>query len=123
MRSRTGLNCWNEFMRAKVTLRAKWSRVNSVFLVHMRKTTGTNSRGSARMKQTFRLGDVLVMNGGGFHCGREMLGKSGRVGSRNVHRTCTGNAERRRPVSGFEFSVLSSQFSVLSSQFSVLSGG
>src|ERR1700730_10093561 len=60
------------------------------------------------------------MNGGRFHCGREMLGKSGRVGSRNVHRTCTGNAERRRPVSGFEFSVLSSQFSVLSSQFSVL---
>src|ERR1700724_2682328 len=59
------------------------------------------------------------MNGGRFHCGREMLGKSGRVGSRNVHRTCTGNAERRRPVSGFEFSFLSSQFSVLSSQFAV----
>src|ERR1700746_2582335 len=38
--------------------------------------------------------------------------KSARVGSRNLHRACTGNAER-------QFSVLSSQFSVLSSQFSV----
>src|SRR5438445_3368407 len=47
--------------------------------------------------------------------------KSGRVGSRNLHRACTGNAERQFSVLSSQFSVLSSQFSVLSSQFSVLS--
>jgi hypothetical protein len=40
--------------------------------------------------------------------------ESATVGSRIVHRECTGNAER-------QYSVLSSQYSVLSSQFSVLS--
>src|SRR5579864_7485844 len=47
--------------------------------------------------------------------------KSGRVGSRNLHRGCTGNAESQFSVLSSQFSVLSSQFSVLSSQFSVLS--
>jgi hypothetical protein len=47
--------------------------------------------------------------GGSFRVEGMARRKSGRVGSRIVHRVCTGNAER-------QFSVLSSQFSVLSSQ-------
>ena len=44
--------------------------------------------------------------------GRGERKKSGRVGSRIVHRACTGNAERRNAVSGFRFRIHSSQFSV-----------
>ena len=39
------------FMRAKVTVRANGSRVNSVFLVQLRKKVATDFRGSTRIKQ------------------------------------------------------------------------
>jgi bacillopeptidase F (M6 metalloprotease family) len=42
------------FMRAKVTVRAKGSLVNSVFLVQLRKKVATDFRGSARIKQRLR---------------------------------------------------------------------
>src|ERR1700686_1748015 len=38
---------------------------------------------------------VLPLDGGRFCVEGVSPGKSGRVGSRNVHRTCTGNAERQ----------------------------
>ena len=41
-------------MKAKVTVRAKGARVNSVFLVQLRKRVATDFRGSTRMKQQLR---------------------------------------------------------------------
>ena len=41
---------------------------------------------------------VLPLDGGRFCFEEVSRGKSGRVGSRNVHRDCTGNAERQWSV-------------------------
>src|SRR5579864_3248694 len=109
MRSRTGVAAGmgsKNFVRAKVTLRAKWARVNSVFLVQLRKKTATDFCGLSRIGQ--RLKDTW------FHhwmarvrtCGRVSQEKSGRVGSPNVHRACTGNAERQWLVGRGQWAVL-----------------
>jgi hypothetical protein len=59
MRSKTGVAAGISLeivVRAKVTVRAKWSWVNSVFLVQLRKKTATDFRGLTGMK--WRLRDV-----------------------------------------------------------------
>jgi len=43
-------------MKAKVTVRAKRARVNSVFLVQLRKNAAPDFRGWTRMKQRLRDG-------------------------------------------------------------------
>jgi hypothetical protein len=81
------------FMRAKVTVRVKRARVNSVFLVQLRKKPGADFRGSTWVKQ--RLSDVSLhpLNRGSFGVDAMAPAKSGRVGSRNIHSGRTGNAE------------------------------
>ena len=44
------------FMKAKETVRAKRARVNSVFLVQLRKRVGTDFRGSIWVKEQVRSG-------------------------------------------------------------------
>src|SRR5579862_233389 len=94
-------------MRAKVTVRVKWTRVNSVFLVQLRKKMATDFRRSTRIKPRRGTHDSTTEWRDSFMDGVEEE-ESGKVGSRNVHRACTGNAERQWPR-GSE-SILSSQF-------------
>src|ERR1700686_1951001 len=56
---------------------------------------------------------VLPLDGGRFCVDGVSQGKSGRVGSRNVHRTCTGIAERQWPVGSGQWPVLASRSSVV----------
>ena len=54
-RSKTGVAAGMSLeivVRAKVTVRAKWAWVNSVFLVQVRKKLATDFRGSARIGRT-----------------------------------------------------------------------
>ena len=57
-----------------------------------------SSHGFSRIntdKTTARGHVVLPLDGGCFYLDGVSQRKSGRVGSRNVHRACTGNAERQ----------------------------
>ncbi len=64
----------------------KWPRVNSVFLVQLRKKNGRGFRGSTRMKQGMK-NVTLDAPDDGILIWREQCGrKSGRVGRRNIHR-------------------------------------
>jgi hypothetical protein len=107
------------YVRAKVTVRAKWARVNSVFLVQLRKKMARDFRGSTQTKQ--RLRDAR------FH--RWMVGILARTQYRRKNLVewaagmSTGRAQEMQKDSGQraaasgQLSVLSCQFSVLSSQF------
>jgi hypothetical protein len=48
---------------------------------------------------------VEPLEDGRFHVRGDGRGKSGRVGSRNIHRGRTGNAERQYSVLGTQYSV------------------
>jgi hypothetical protein len=81
-------------MRTKVTVRAKRARVNSVFLVQLRKKVRTDFRGSRGSRESFS--DISFLNGWRqFRIDEAARKKSGTVGSRIVHSVCTGNAERQ----------------------------
>jgi hypothetical protein len=56
-RSKTGVAAGMSLeivVRAKVTVRAKWAWVNSVFLVQLRKKMATDFRGSTPIKQRLK---------------------------------------------------------------------
>jgi hypothetical protein len=56
-RSKTGVAAGMSLeivVRATVTVRVKWARVNSVFLVQLRKKMATDFRGSTRIKQRLK---------------------------------------------------------------------
>src|ERR1700751_2320618 len=97
-------------VRAKVNVRVKWSQVNSAFWCTLRKTT--NAEWNRKwIKGTGEEYPAGARHHGTFLHAANWRMKSGRVGSRNLHRTCTGNAEwqasgLRLQTSGFRWEGL-----------------
>ncbi len=73
----------------------------------------TDLHGSSRSFESWR----KVRDRESFDCAQAAGEKSGRVGSRNIHRERTGNAERQESGVSGQASVASSQCSVFRMQF------
>jgi hypothetical protein len=96
-------------LRAGLNVRVKSRAVNSVFLVQLRKFSAADFRGSTLIKNLVEDAPLSRTEGAGSVVESRFQKKSPADGRRNVHRGCTGNAERQLrgtaeggcPTSGF----------------------